>query len=340
MTAIASSSRALLEQGILLTRGVALEITSKVDTIVFDKTGTLTSGEPSIVSIAINPERSGFSKETVLWLAALLELDSSHPIAKAFSGIEVNRESVSEQKNHENGVEGSVNRIRYRLGNATFTGVNVAEIGTESGRVWLANEAGWIARFDLDDGLRPGTRKTVSWLQAQGFELVILSGDHNRAVASVAKRVGIDTWYAEQNPKMKMEYLESLKREGKTILMVGDGINDAPVLAAANVSMTVSGASELANSAADFILTDKSMIYVRSVFENGSKTRTIIRQNLLWALAYNFLAVPFAAAGLIVPWMAALGMSLSSLLVVLNSGRLSRRKTVVSMDEPGGEIAS
>jgi Cu2+-exporting ATPase len=125
---------------------------------------------------------------------------------------------------------------------------------------------------------------------------------------------------------MKMEFLEALQAQGKTVLMVGDGINDAPVLSVANVSMTVSGASELANSAADFIMTGNSLKYIEYVFKTGSSTRAVIRQNLLWALAYNLLAVPFAAAGLIVPWMAALGMSLSSLLVVLNSGRLARQK--------------
>ena len=123
-----------------------------------------------------------------------------------------------------------------------------------------------------------------------------------------------------------MDFLESLQAEGKTVLMVGDGSNDAPVLSAANVSMTVSGASELANSTADFIITGISLKYIDYIFETGYKTRSIIRQNLMWALAYNLLAVPFAAAGLIVPWMAALGMSLSSLLVVLNSGRLAKRK--------------
>lgn len=122
-----------------------------------------------------------------------------------------------------------------------------------------------------------------------------------------------------------MDFLKALQMEGKTVLMVGDGSNDAPVLSVANVSMTVSGASELANSTADFIITGKSLKYIVYILETGYKTRLIIRQNLSWALAYNLLAVPFAAAGLIVPWMAALGMSLSSLLVVMNSGRLAKR---------------
>lgn len=324
--AIASSSRALLEQGVLLTRGAALEILSSVDTIVFDKTGTLTIGTPSIVNTVINPAREGYSQEHVLRIAALLEADSSHPIAKAFSAVEAERTSVRDVVNHENGIEGRVDNIPYRLGNAAFTRVNVISITGELGRVWLTDELGWIARFDLDDGLRDAATETISALRARDLELIILSGDHKQAVASVAQRTGINTWYAEQNPKMKMEFLEALQARGKTVLMVGDGINDAPVLSVANVSMTVSGASELANSAADFILTGNSLKYVEYAFKTGSNTRGVIRQNLLWALAYNLLAVPFAAAGLIVPWMAALGMSLSSLLVVLNSGRLARQK--------------
>ncbi len=325
--AIASSSRALLEQGVLLTRGAALEVLSGVGTIVFDKTGTLTTGSPSIVNTVINPEREGFNEETVSRIAALLELDSSHPVAKAFSGVQVRRDAINDVRNYENGVEGRVDNVSYRLGNATFTDVNVIDLVTTLGRVWLTDESGWIARFDLDDGLRDAAAETIAALQASGLELIILSGDHHQAVASVAQRTGIRTWYAEQNPQMKMEYLESLQAQGKTVLMVGDGINDAPVLSVADVSMTVSGASELANSTADFILTGLSLLNVKNVLETGRKTQAVIRQNLLWALAYNLLAVPFAAAGMIVPWMAALGMSLSSLLVVLNSGRLAKRTT-------------
>jgi Cu2+-exporting ATPase len=325
--AIASSSRALLEQGVLLTRGAALEALNGVDTIVFDKTGTLTTGSPSIVDTIINPDREEFDQQEVLKLAALLEMDSSHPVAKAFSDTSVNRRQVQLVTNHENGVEGRVGNTLYRLGNAVFTRMNVIEISGGLGRVWLADDKGWIARFDLDDGLRASANETISALKSRGLELIMLSGDHQQAVASVADRTGVERWYAEQNPRMKMDFLQSLQAEGKTVLMVGDGINDAPVLSAANVSMTVSGASELANSAADFILTANSLKYIENIFNASHRTHTIIRQNLFWALAYNLLAVPFAAAGLIVPWMAALGMSLSSLLVVLNSGRLAKNRT-------------
>ena len=332
--AVASSSRALLEQGVLLTRGAALEFMGGIDTIVFDKTGTLTSGSPAIVNTVINPNREGFSIESVSGIAALLEIDSTHPVSRAFADIQVNRDLVHDLINHENGVEGRVDGIRYRLGNAAFTHVNVIDITDIFGRLWLVDEAGWIARFDLDDGLRESAIETVAALRARGFELFMLSGDNPQAVASVAKRTGIDTWYAEQTPGMKMDFLKSLQLEGKTVLMVGDGSNDAPVLSVANVSMAVSGASELANSTADFIVTGKTLKYIVYILETGRKTRLVIRQNLLWALAYNLLAVPFAAAGLIVPWMAALGMSLSSLLVVLNSGRLAKRKQMASVALP------
>lgn len=327
--AIASSSRALLEEGVLLTRGAALEHMGDIDTIVFDKTGTLTSGSPGIVNTVINPDRQEFSEESALGIAALLEVNSSHPVSRAFADIPVDRNLVSGIVNHEIGVEGRVDGKTYHLGNAAFTHVNVVDIVGGFGRLWLADESGWIARFDLDDGLRESAIETLAVLREKGFDLIILSGDHPHAVASVAQHTGIEDWYAQQTPLMKMNFLKSLQVKGKTVLMVGDGINDAPVLSAANVSVTVSGASELANSTADFIVTGKTLKYIDYILEIGHRTRLVIRQNLSWALTYNLLAVPFAAAGMIVPWMAALGMSLSSLLVVLNSGRLAKGKREV-----------
>ncbi len=329
--AIASSSRALLEQGVLLTRGAALEALSHVDTIVFDKTGTLTSGSAVIKDTLLNPARNSFNESNVLRIAALLELNSSHPVARAFADVQVNREELSHAVNHEKGVQGRVDDTEYRLGNATFLSPAHDELAetkpaATGSSLWLSDAKGWIARFDLDDGLREGTIESIAALQSRGLDLVILSGDQPTAVASVAQRTGISTWHANHNPTMKMEFLQSLQTDGKNVLMVGDGINDAPVLSAANVSMTVSGASELANSTADFILTGDSLGLVEGIFCVAVQTRKVILQNLLWALGYNIFAVPFAAAGLVVPWMAALGMSLSSLLVVLNSGRLATAK--------------
>ena len=328
--AVASSGRALLEQGVLLTRSAALEALGSIDTVVFDKTGTLTSGSPAVVNTVINPDRPEYDAGKALRIAALLELDSSHPVAKAFAEISVSREAVSDIVSHENGVKGRVGDNVYRLGNAAFARVNVIDLSGGHGRLWLADETGWIARFDLEDGMREAAVETMEALRERGLDLIILSGDHPQAVAAVAQKTGIQNWHAEQTPAMKMSFLEDLQTHGRHVLMIGDGVNDAPVLSAANISMTVSGASELANSTADFILTGKSLNNITYILSTGDRTRLVIRQNLLWALAYNVLAVPFAAAGLVVPWMAALGMSLSSLLVVVNSGRLAKRRPLAS----------
>jgi Cu2+-exporting ATPase len=323
--AVASSSRALLENGVLLTRGMALEELNQIDTVVFDKTGTLTSGKPQIAATVINPQRSDFDTDSALQLAALLESDSSHPLAGAFSALHLVSSPLPEVQSHDNGISASLHGHDYRIGNAAFADAPLSDGTAVLGSVWLADERSWIARFDMQDSLRTAAQSIVSFLQKSGLELVILSGDHPQAVASVADATGIQRWHAEQSPKMKMDLLHEMQTQGKKVLMVGDGINDAPVLASANVSMTVSGASELANSQADFILTGNSLASIRGVFSACQNTHRIIRQNLTWALSYNFLAVPFAAAGLVQPWVAALGMSISSLVVVMNSARLAKK---------------
>ena len=324
--AIASASRALLQKGVLLTRGMALEVLNHVDTVVFDKTGTLTSGTPVIVDSVINPQLAGLmTADEALQIAALLERDSSHPLAKAFSNVACQSDRLTDASSHKNGVTGTVDGRRYRLGNARFSDAPDMHSGTTLGRLWLANEDGWVARFELDDSLRPGVSDALQYLRNKGLKLVILSGDHPYPVASIAEQTGINEYLAEQTPQMKMDYLQSLQGQGHRVLMVGDGVNDAPVLASANVSMTVSGASELANSQADFILTGRSLKSITDVFDCSTDTHRTIKQNLAWSLTYNITAIPFAAAGMIAPWVAALGMSLSSLLVVLNSARLAGR---------------
>lgn len=351
--AIATSSRALLERGVLLTRGMALEELNKIDTVVFDKTGTLTSGKPCISEIVLNPHRHDYQTESALQLAAILERDSSHPLASAFAGNHAAPESITSDFSsdheapgsivaafssnhtapdsllnlefHNNGISACIDGHDVRLGNAEFTDAPTIEATATLGAVWLADEHGWIARFEMDDSLRTAAQSTVSFLQSRGMDIVILSGDHQQAVASVAVKTGIANWHAGQSPQMKMEFLHAMQAQGKSVLMVGDGINDAPVLATANVSMTVSGASELANAQADFILTGSSLDSICQVFSSCEKTHKVIKQNLIWALSYNLLAVPFAAAGLIQPWVAALGMSISSLVVVLNSARLAAK---------------
>jgi Cu2+-exporting ATPase len=178
----------------------------------------------------------------------------------------------------------------------------------------------------LQDALRPGALAAVERLQDHGLRTLILSGDGAEAVAAVAARLGIADHASRQTPAMKLAALAALREQGCRTLMVGDGVNDAPVLAAADVSMTVKGGAELANSTADLILTGESLELVGTARAIARRARQFIRQNLGWAVVYNAAVMPLAVSGALKPWMAALGMSLSSLLVVANASRLVRER--------------
>ena len=328
----AAASRRLLDEGVLLTRGDALQALNEVDTVVFDKTGTLTGGAPELVSVEINPERQEIGKAVPLRIAAALELMSAHPFARALQAAARTtpaREPGPLRAEHVKvapgmGLEGRIEQVVWRIGTAGFVGVGNAASSDDA--VWLGDERGWVARFRFRDSLRRDARETVRKLQASGLGILVLSGDAHAAVASVAQRLGIATFYARQTPAMKLEQLRSLHESGKRVLMVGDGVNDAPVLAAADVSMTVKGGAELANSTADLILTSDSLGLVVVAKGIAARARRLISQNLAWAVLYNASVLPLAISGLLKPWMAALGMSLSSLLVVANASRLVRER--------------
>ncbi|HKJ17048.1 MAG TPA: heavy metal translocating P-type ATPase [Xanthomonadales bacterium] len=325
---VSAAGRALLGQGVMMTRGVALEVLARVDVVVFDKTGTLTSGRPRICSVKINPDSPGLDEEALLGIAAALEAHSAHPLAHAFR-VKSPLPGVTDVTtvNH-GGVSGIINGERWSIGSADFVGLDEKDVANTGIIVWLARQSakqsGWVAQFEIRDELRTGVRQTIDELHHRGIRTVIASGDREQSVSEVASRLGIEEWHARQKPEMKIERVRKWQRTGSRVLMVGDGVNDAPVLAAADVSMTVSGATDLANSAADFILTTDSLATVNRVMEISGATRRVIRENMTWAIVYNVLALPLAIGGFLQPWMAALGMSLSSLLVVANSARLSR----------------
>ena len=333
----AAASRRLLDDGILLTRGEALAALTHVDTVVFDKTGTLTRGVPEICEIKFNPDRQDFCEREAIGIAAALEASSAHPIARAFREA---REASEDAPPFEAGcvtvhpAQGLAGRIgdgQWRIGTAAFAGV---EPGQESDDgIWLADERGWVARFELTDSLRPGAERTVRRLEDGGMDVVMLSGDGRDAVDRIAERLSIRRRHARQTPEMKLGFLDRLRKEGRRVLMVGDGVNDAPVLAAADVSMTVKGGAELANSAADMILTGESLGLVDQAMETARRARQLVRQNLTWAVLYNASVMPLAVSGTLKPWMAALGMSLSSLLVVANASRLVRKKERAAVGE-------
>lgn len=329
--AVAAASRALLRDGVLLTNSDALERLPKIDLVLFDKTGTLTRGEPRVRAVELNPGQSRYSLCDVSEIAAALEAHSAHPLARAFSGESGGRKVQGDVRHQYGGLMGRVDEQKFRLGKAEFVGiggVDADEVSTvDDSAVWLGDETGWLARFSLEDGLRPGAHDLIKALQDQSLRVIVASGDGQQAVQSLAEKLHIREWHARQDPAMKMQMVQELQARGHRVLMVGDGVNDAPVLAAADVSMTVQGATELANSAADLIISGESLLAVERSRQLAVRARNLVRQNLIWAASYNALAMPLAVAGWLQPWMAALGMSASSLLVVANAARVMRSGT-------------
>jgi Cu2+-exporting ATPase len=330
----AAASRRLLDEGVLLTRGEAVTELTRIDTVIFDKTGTLTRGVPELVGIRVNPERRELDADDMLRIASALEAHSAHPIAHAFlaaQGEGVLPSASEVEVVPAQGLAGRVEGRQWLIGTAAFATQGRAP-GDDA--IWLGDDQGWAARFELRDTLREGADTTVAALRSEGIATAILSGDSKDAVRDVAERLQIEDWSARQSPAAKLEQLQARHAAGAHILMVGDGVNDAPVLAAADVSMTVKGGAELANSTADMILTAESLDLVQRAREIARRTRQLIRQNLTWAVLYNTSVMPLAVSGMLKPWMAALGMSLSSLLVVANAARLVKEKSAGEGSKP------
>ena len=325
-SAVAAASRALLKRGIILTRGQALDKLATIEQVIFDKTGTLTSGLPTIEAVELNPQRPELDRAGVVRIAAALEQYSAHPLALAFR-TSVGLPSVDEPESAQGrGLGGRIDGLEYRIGTPAYlAGFAENEPPADGRGIWLADRQGWLAMFRLVDPLREGARELADHLRAQGIGMAILSGDQENAVASVARELGIEDWQSGQTPEMKLEQLQARPDHGKSTLMVGDGVNDAPVLAAAGVSISVHSGTELANSVADLILTGRSLGLVAEALALARRARHIVRQNLVWAAAYNLVMIPLAVSGGLRPWMAAAGMSASSLLVVLNAGRISKQ---------------
>ncbi len=320
-TAIASALAALNARGVQLCRSRALEPLARVTDIVMDKTGTLTRGQPVIVA-----SRSLVSMplEQCLAIAAALEARSGHPLAKAFAAHRAPEIMASDLQARFGGIEGVVNGERYRLGNAGFFEDGLPSGDLLPGQILLADEQRPLAVFELSDPLRSGVRTTCLALRAEGFRLHILSGDPGPGAAELGRELMIDLVTRGASPRAKLDYVADLHRQGRRVLMLGDGFNDAPVLAAADVSLAMGEGTDLAKISADGILTGEHFSIVSEALDLARRTRRVIRQNLSWALIYNFTAIPLAAAGWVPPWLAALGMSASSLVVVINALRLQR----------------
>lgn len=336
--------------GVLPLRMEALEGLCKADTVVFDKTGTLTQGRLRIDEI--HPV-DGFDRSTALEIAAALERDSEHPLALAFreaapaGPIQVDERRIEGGR----GVSGRIDGAVWRLGQPGYAsdGGPLSDALTASvdrleaaGRsvVVLSRDARPVALFGLRDQPRPGLPETLRALRRQGIErLLILSGDNQGAVDVLAGGLDVDAALGGCLPQQKMARVRELQARGHRVAMVGDGINDAATLAAADVSISFAEANELAQASSDFLVLGDSLEGVARARALARRTRRTILQNLSWAVGYNALAVPAAMLGLIAPWGAAIGMSASSLLVVANSLRLrrdpKRRRAAAQVANPG-----
>jgi Cu2+-exporting ATPase len=310
------ASGRLLRQGILLKSATALERFAEVDTVVFDKTGTLTEGKPELI-------RDGGWDQAQLTQAAALAAASRHPLARALMAAApatAPADGVREEPGRGM-IAGAI-----RLGSRAWIGV--ADDSHEEGpELWLDVPGQPPVRFAFADAPRPDAAQVVADLKRRGLKIELLSGDREPTVRRIAAQLGIDGWHARQSPADKVARLEALKAEGRRVLMVGDGLNDAPALAAAHVSASPSSAVDVSQTAADVVFQGHRLTPVAETLRVAVSSRRLVQQNFVLALGYNVFTVPMAVAGFVTPLIAAIAMSTSSLVVIGNALRLSRGRT-------------
>ena len=333
--ALTAATGRLTRMGLLITRGHALETLAKVSHVIFDKTGTLTLGHPVLRNTIL------FGNESVArcrTLASSLEAMSEHPVARALHDTGLPNLAAFEIRNiGGQGLEGVIDGRRLRLGRPEFVAQlhrqplpAKCDLLDDETQIALGSEQGWLCVFLLGDQLRSDALQAVTRLKQLGIEVSLLSGDGVTTVQRTAERLGITQFAGQLLPQDKLEHLRVLQAQGAVVAMVGDGVNDAPVLAAAQVSMAVGQGAEVAQASADMVMMNGQLERLADAIVVARQTANVIRQNLGWAALYNLAAIPAAALGFVTPWMAGIGMSASSLLVVLNALRLSRVARVAS----------
>jgi Cu2+-exporting ATPase len=329
-TAMLTTAGWLARHGVLVRRLQAIEPLSDIDTVIFDKTGTLTDAAMCLKSVQT---RSGVSSEEALQWAAGLADQSLHPVSrtlvfaagslatcrvkdvKEFAGLGLEGWLVSTPEN----IWGPL-----RLGSGLFCRV---DSNCDTGRsVFLADRHGWIATFELTEALRPDALKTVNDLLKTGLNVYMLSGDAKDAVEGIAQQLGIRQATGDCTPEDKLALMKALQAKGHKVLMVGDGLNDGPTLASANVSVAIGSAVPLAQAQSDFVIPGAQLSMLPEMLCHAKNTLRIVKQNLAWAALYNATCVPLAISGMLPAWLAGLGMALSSLLVMANAARLSNFK--------------
>ena len=318
----------VVAHGLLFARGVmvksadALERLAQVDLVVFDKTGTLTLGKPQLIG-EVDP--------LVLKGAAALARKSRHPLSQALAnaaqGMDVPQVS-SVREEAGSGVEGIVDGVHVRLGRRGWVcpGVHVDLDRFTGAELWYRDPAGTAHRFMFRDQIKEDAAETIAQLRSMGLESVIISGDRAVPVASLARELDISRWDAECRPDMKVHLIDELKKEGYRPLMVGDGLNDAPALAAGFVSASPASAADISRTASDIVFQGKRLAPIVWTIKIARISQASMRQNIALAVGYNVLAIPIAIAGFVTPLVAAIAMSTSSVLVTMNALRIRRAK--------------
>ncbi|MCC6609591.1 MAG: cadmium-translocating P-type ATPase [Burkholderiales bacterium] len=329
--ALAAVTGVLARRGFIVTRGHAIEALAGATDFVFDKTGTLTQGVLRVEGFEV---LGSLDADACLAVAGGLEQASEHPYGAAIrtyvAANGVASASVSLPSNRVGaGIEAHAGGRRWRIGSAAFCAeiagsLASAPAGGGATIVHLARDGEWLARILLVDTQKAGAEQLVAWLRSKGKEVHLLSGDSSAVVRRFARGLGIDRLLAEVSADGKREYVSALQRAGRVVAMTGDGVNDAPVLAQADVSIAMATGAKLAQVQADAILLNGALSELMRAIGTARAATRIVKQNLAWAVAYNVVAVPAAVAGWVTPWLAGIGMAASSLLVVLNATRLLR----------------
>ena len=321
--AITRALSVLAARGVFVVRTDAIENLALANYAVFDKTGTLTQPSLDLARVESNDVASALA------LAAAIARGSTHPVAQALMRAASDSPALAATAVRSmagSGLEGCVEGRTVRFGQPEFA-LRAAPTDATDDAVVLADDNGMIATFHLSERLRGGAHDAVAALSAMGLEIEIVSGDASAKVSAIATRLGIKRWRARQTPADKLEHLRDLRAHGARVAAIGDGINDAPVLAGADVAIALASGTELAQAAGDVILDANHLGALGEARAIAQETMHVLQQNQRWAIIYNLVAIPVAAAGFVPAWLAALGMSMSSLVVVLNSLRIGGHKS-------------
>lgn len=346
--AMLASASAFMKRGILIRHLQAIESIANIDTVIFDKTGTLTEDHIQVMSIS---HKDGLSETGALALAASIAQHSQHPISRALlknhqQNVTQNPTAASDKielvdvkedvgagisatvKNSAGNTASDTNLAstnlisgRLKLGSAKFCGTKVTEEFKQ--QVHLADNNGWLATFTLQEAIKPNAAEAIQQLKELNLSVELLSGDQPHTVVSMANQIGISQFQSACSPNDKLLRLQALKQQGKKVLMVGDGLNDGPILASAHVSIAMGKGVPLTLAHADYILLNGDVSQIPQLIRHTQKTMRIIKQNIAWAIVYNVVSIPLAFTGVLSAWLAGLGMAVSSLIVVANALRLS-----------------